>query len=73
MLYGQVSSSLLPEFILKPKVKDDNTIEIDLTNMGIGDKQGLILAKSLQKLEELSILNLHNNRLTSSSFSELFR
>ena len=73
MLYAQISSGLSPEFILKPKLLHDNTIEIDLTNMGIGDKQGLILAVSMQKLDNLSVLNLHNNRMTGTSVSELFR
>jgi Ran GTPase-activating protein (RanGAP) involved in mRNA processing and transport len=73
LLYEQVREGSLPEFILKPKLRDDKTIEVDLSNMGIGDKQGSVLAKSLQKLDDLSILNLHNNRLTNISFVDLFR
>lgn len=73
LLYEQIKHGSLPEFILKPKIKDDNTLEVNISNMGIGDKQGTVLAQSLQKLQGLSILNLHNNRLTSATIPNLFR
>ena len=73
LLYEQIRDGSLPEFILKPKIRDDKSIEVNMSNMGIGDKQGVVLAQSLQKLKELSILNLHNNRLTSASIPTLFR
>ena len=66
LILAQLEAGIVPQTFIR---RSDNLeyLDIDISNFGIGDKQGECLGHAIKGLKDLRKLNLEDNRLTSKS------